>query len=144
MAEKKGMYLGLKPKDVDEKIWFAVINAWKNGLSDREAAYRASEYSDIQIKASDIQRWKKENPDIRELCEMLKDDIKAIAKTNIKKLLDNGDDKTSRWYLEHKCPEEFSTKAAVAFEGAAVEVSLADKEQALKDLVEQFKNGGNE
>lgn len=137
----RGMYLGLKPKDVKEDVWCAVIEAWKNGLSDREAAFRASAYTEIQVKASDIQTWKRENSDIKELCEMLKDDIKATAKINVKNLLDNGDDKTSRWYLEHRCPEEFSTKAAVAFEGAAIEVSLDDKDKALKELVEQYKAG---
>lgn len=141
--ETKGMYLGLKPKEVEEKVWKAVIAAWKNGLSDREAAFRASEYSEVQVTASDIKKWKKENPDIAELCEMLKDDLKATAKTNIANLLKAEDDKTSRWYLEHKCPEEFSTKSAVAFENA-VTVSLSDKEAALKELVEQFRNGNGQ
>ena len=139
----KGMYLGLKPKDVDENIWCAVIGAWKNGLSDREAAFRASADTEVQITASDIKKWKKENPDIAELCEMLKDDLKATAKTNIAKLLKAEDDKTSRWYLEHKCPEEFSTKSAVAFENA-VTVSLSEKEAALRELVESYKNGSGQ
>ena len=139
----KGMYLGLKPNDVEANVWCAVISAWKNGLSDREAAFRASADTDIQITASDIKRWKKENPDIAELCEMLKDDLKATAKTNIANLLRAEDDKTSRWFLEKKCPEEFSTKAAVAFENA-VTVSLSEKENVLKELVETFKNGNGQ
>jgi len=141
MSNTKGMYLGFKPKDVEEKVWCAVVKAIKNGLSDREAAFRASADSEVRITASDIKKWKKDNPDVAELFEMLKDDLKATAKTNIAKLLKNKDDKTSRWYLERKCPEEFSTKAAVAFEGQVVTASLSDKEAALKELVEKYKNG---
>ena len=136
--DRKIPYLGLKPKDVDENVWAAVIGAWENGLNDREASFRASKYTEKQVKASDIKEWKKKNPEIADLCEMLKDDIKATAKINAKKLLDAGDDKTTRWYLEHKCPEEFSTKSAVAFEGAVIELSLEEKEQRLKAMMENF------
>lgn len=138
----KVRYKGFKPEKVSDEMWMAVIQAWENGLSDREAAFRASKDSETLIKASAIKKWKTDNPDIAELCEMLKDDIKATAKINAKKLLDAGDDKTTRWYLEHRCPEQFSTKAAVAFEGAVVELSLEDKERKLNELVEKYKNGG--
>lgn len=138
---KKVPFADLKPKKVDEIVWIAVIKAWENGLSDREAAFRASKEAETVIKVDEIKKWKKDDPRIAELCEMLKDDIKALAKCNAKKLLEEGDDKTTRWYLEHKCPEEFSTKSAVAFEGAVVELSLEEKEKALKDLVEQFGHG---
>lgn len=134
-------YKALKPKKVSDAVWIAVIRAWENGLSDREAAFRASRETEEMVTASDIKQWKKDNRQISELCEMLKDDIKATAKINTKKLLDAGDDKTTRWYLEHKCPEEFSTKSAVAFEGAVVELSLEEKEKALKELVATFQHG---
>ena len=139
--DKSVPYKSFKPEKVSDETWTAVIRAWENGLSDREASFRASKYSETRIQASDIKQWKKENPEISELCEMLKDDIKATAKCNAKSLLDAGDDKMTRWYLEHKCPEEFSTKSAVAFEGAVVELSLEEKEKALKELVEKFKDG---
>lgn len=138
---KKVPFANLKPKKVDETLWVAVIKAWENGLSDREAAFRASREMEEIIKADELKKWKKDDPRIAELCEMLKDDIKALAKCNAKELLEAKDDKTTRWYLEHKCPEEFSTKSAVAFEGAVVELSLEEKEKALKDLVEQFGHG---
>ena len=138
---KKVPYKGFKPNNVSDETWTAVIKAWENGLSDREASFRASKESETRVLPSDIKQWKKDNPEISELCEMLKDDIKATAKCNAKSLLDAGDDKMTRWYLEHKCPEEFSTKSAVAFEGAVVELSLEEKEKALKDLVEQFGDG---
>lgn len=138
---KKVPFANLKPKKVDEALWIAVIKAWENGLSDREAAFRASREMEEIIKVDEIKKWKKDDPRIAELCEMLKDDIKALAKCNAKELLEAKDDKTTRWYLEHKCPEEFSTKSAVAFEGAVVELTLEEKEKALKNLVEQFDHG---
>lgn len=138
---KKVPFADLKPKKVSEIAWIAVVKAWENGLSDREAAFRASKEAETVIKVDEIKQWKKNDPRVAELCEMLKDDIKALAKCNAKKLLEAGDDKTTRWYLEHKCPEEFSTKSAVAFEGAVVELTLEEKEKALKDLVEQFGHG---
>lgn len=134
-------YKDLKPKKVTDKAWVAVIKAWENGLSDREAAFRASKEDKVWVTVTDIKQWKKDKPAISDLCEMLKDDIKATAKVNAKKLLDEGDDKMTRWYLEHKCPEEFSTKSAVAFEGAVVELTLEEKEKALKELVETFGHG---
>jgi len=134
-------FIGYKPEKVNDDIWTAVIEAWENGLSDREAAFRASRYTNIPLTANEIKQWKKNDPRIAELCEMLKDDLKATAKMNAAKLLKQGDDKTTRWYLEHKCPEEFSTKSAVAFEGAAITLSLEEKEKALKELVESFEDG---
>ena len=134
-------FIGYKPEKVNDDIWTAVIEAWENGLSDREAAFRASRYTNIPLTANEIKQWKKDDPRIAELCEMLKDDLKATAKMNAAKLLKAGDDKTTRWYLEHKCPEEFSTKSAVAFEGAAITLSLEEKEKALKELVESFEDG---
>ena len=50
--------------------------------------------------------------------------------------------KTARWYLERKAADEFSTKQAVAFEGAVIELSLEEKEKKLKELVEEFDPNG--
>ena len=49
--------------------------------------------------------------------------------------LPNGE-AASREYMRH-----VATKSAVAFEGAVVELTLEEKEKALKDLVEQFGHG---
>ena len=140
MAKKENGYEHLMPKGVKAEVWQSVVKSWRNGLSDREAAFRACEDTGGTITVKDIQKWKQASRDVAELCERLKDDLKATAKSNIAGLLRKQDDKTSRWYLEHKCPEEFSTRSAVAFENQ-VTVSLAEKEEALKAMVEQFENG---
>lgn len=134
-------YKKLKPKNVDDIVWKTVVEAWENGLSDREAALLASRNTEDMIKASDIARWKKENPDVAELQAFLEVSLRAEAKLNIKDAIKSGKTKVSQWYLERKAADEFSTKSAVAFEGAVVELSLEEKEKALKELVETFGHG---
>lgn len=141
MSTKKVPYRNLKPKDVDDEVWTSVVKAWENGLSDREAALLASRNTDTMLKASDIAKWKKENPDIAELQAFLEVAVRTDAKLNISEAIRAGKTKVAQWYLERKAADEFSTKSAVAFEGAVVELTLEDKEKALKNLVEQFDHG---
>lgn len=143
-VQQKSDFIHLKPKEVDADVWITVVSAWRNGLNDREAAFRACEDTGKAVRAEDIKLWKKGSYEVAELCERLKDDLKSVAKTNVANTLRSGDKdgKMSRWYLEHRCPEEFSTKSAVAFEGQVVNLSLAEKEEALRELVENFENGG--
>ena len=141
MSTKIVPYESLKPNNVDAEVWSTVVEAWENGLSDREAALMASRNSDEMIKASDIAMWKKKNPEIAELQAFLEVSLRADAKLNIKDAIKAGKTKVSQWYLERKAADEFSTKSAVAFEGAVVELSLEEKEKALKELVETFGHG---
>lgn len=138
-------YSELKPKKIKDVSWEAIIEAWENGLSDREAAFRATKLGFDTIKAEDIRRWCKENPDLGELRANLLNDLLSSAKLTIAETLKDADSKervkTARWYLERKAADEFSTKQAVAFEGAVVELSLEDKERKLKELMEQFHSG---
>ena len=137
--KKKGKFLALKPAYVSEEAWFAVIEAWENGLSDREAAFRASREGEALFTATDIKKWIKENPEIGELRGYLMDDLISPAKLNVSKSLKNGSVQTSKWYLERKAADEFSTKSAVAFEGAVVALSLEEKEKALNEMLKDFE-----
>ena len=141
MSTKKVPYKNLKPKNTDDEVWTSVVKAWENGLSDREAALLASRDTETMLKASDIAKWKKDNPDIAELQAFLEVAVRTDAKLNISEAIRAGKTKVAQWYLERKAADEFSTKSAVAFEGAVVELSLEEKEKALKDLVEQFGHG---
>lgn len=141
MSTKKVPYRNLKPKNVDDGVWTRVVKAWENGLSDREAALLVSRDTETVFKASDIAKWKKENPDIAELQAFLEVAVRTDAKLNVSEAIRAGKTKVAQWYLERKAADEFSTKSAVAFEGAVVELSLEEKEKALKDLVEQFGHG---
>lgn len=141
MSTVKVPYKNLKPKNVDDAVWTSVVKAWENGLSDREAALLASRDTETMLKASDIAKWKKDNPEIAELQAFLEVAVRTEAKLNVSEAIRAGKTKVAQWYLERKAADEFSTKSAVAFEGAVVELSLEEKEKALKDLVEQFGHG---
>lgn len=141
MSTKKIPYANLKPKDVDAEVWTIVVQAWENGLSDREASLLVSRKLNVYVKASEIAKWKKDNPEIAELQAFLEVAVRTDAKLNVSEAIRAGKTKVAQWYLERKASDEFSTKSAVAFEGAVVELSLEEKEKALKDLVEQFGDG---
>ena len=141
MSTKKIPYGNLKPKDVDAEVWTIVVEAWENGLSDREASLLVSRKLNVYVKASEIAKWKKDNPEIAELQAFLEVAVRTDAKLNVSEAIKAGKTKVAQWYLERKAADEFSTKSAVAFEGAVVELSLEEKEKALKDLVEQFGDG---
>ena len=139
-------FMNKKPKEVDASVWQVVVEAWENGLSDVEAAFRVQKLLGIDLKAETIRKWCKDYPDtVGELRAMLLNDLLTDAKLTIAEILRDPDNKerakTARWYAERKGADEFSTKQAVAFEGAVVELSLEEKEKALKDLVEKFHSG---
>ena len=133
-------YGALRPQGVSTKAWNAIIEAWENGLSDREAAFRAVKYSKVPIKESDIKAWMAENPDIQKLRDYLHSDLVAMARMNVAEEIRNGNTAVSKWYLERKKADEFSTKAAVAFEGAVAELSLEYKQKQLEELMKEFRN----
>lgn len=137
----KTNFISLKPENVEEAVWSAVVEGWYNGLSDRQAAFRASMTTGIEITGADIQKWQKDNPEIKELKYNLQDALLTAGKINIADSIRDGNTVDSKWLLERKAADEFSTKQAVAFEGAAIELSLADKEKSLADFVESFKDG---
>ena len=138
MSNVKVPYMGLKPKEISNTAWRTIVEAWQNGLSDREAAFRASRNSKNFIKASDIQRWFRENPDIEELKLFLLDDLLSESKMTVADSIRCRDVRTAKWFLERKAPNEFSTKAAIAFEGAAVELTLEEKEKKMQEFMDGF------
>lgn len=142
MARKssKVPYKGMKPTNISDKAWSAVIESWQNGLSDREAAFRASREGDAHIMESDIKHWIKKNPDIADLKEHLQAELISASKLVIADQIKRGDIKTAKWYLERKAANEFSSKAAVQFEGAVVDLTLEEKDKALKEMWEKFNN----
>lgn len=140
MSAKKVPYKGLKPEIVSDIVWCAVVDAWTNGLSDHDAAFRASKHEDVRITEADIKGWIKENPDIGELREYLHADLVSESKLVIAKAIRSEDVKTAKWYLEKKAPDEFGSKAAIALKDAVIELSLADKEQALNAMMEKYEN----
>ena len=132
----------LKPENVTPLTWELVVNAWENGLSDREAAFYASLKGDMEITAEDIRTWIHDDPEIGELKANLHSALLSEAKMTIADSLRDRDIKTAKWYAERKGADEFSTKQAVAFEGAIVELSMEEKEAKMKELLEGFEIDG--
>lgn len=139
MSRQKTAYVSLKPKNVKDATWRAVIEAWENGLSDREAAFRASKYGEFTT-VKDIKDWIKSNPEIGELKAMFESELRGAAKMTVAGALRDGDVKTAKWYLERKAADEFSTKASIEFENAVVALTLDEKEEALKQMIENFES----
>ncbi len=139
MSRQKTPYASLKPKHIKDATWRAVVDAWENGLSDREAAFRAGKYGE-NITTDDIKKWIKDNPNIGELKAMLEAELRSAAKMTVADAIKDGDVKTSKWYLERKAADEFSTKSSIEFENAVVALTLDEKEEALKQMIENFES----
>ena len=144
MAKAKVPFLKLKPRGLKIVTWQIILNAWENGLSDREAAFLASKDGNAYVTEEDVKGWLADNADIASLKDFLQSDLLSNAKLNIADNIRNGNVSTSKWYLERRAPEEFSTKAAVAFEGAVVGLTMEEKQAEIDQLLEGFGVGSKE
>lgn len=144
MAKAKVPFLKLKPRGLKIVTWQIILNAWENGLSDREAAFLASKDGTAYVTEEDVKGWLAENADIASLKDFLQSDLLSNAKLNIADNIRDGNVATSKWYLERKAPDEFSSKAAVAFEGAVVGLTMEEKQAEIDKLLEGFGVGSKE
>ena len=131
-------YAGLKPKDLSDAAWTEIVLSWENGLSDREASFRASRSGGVHVTEAQIKEMVESNADISGLRDFLKSALVSQAKLNIAHDLNKGSVSTAKWYLERRAPEEFSSKQAVAFEGAVVGLTMEEKQKELDKLLESF------
>lgn len=137
-AIKNIPFRALKPSDISDVQWREIIDAWQNGLSDREAAFRASKISGKLVTEARIKQLIAESEDVTFIRDCSHSEILSKAKLNIKKSVEAGNVSTSKWLLERKAPEEYSSKAAVAFEGAVASLSMAEKQEEMAAFMEQF------
>lgn len=145
MSRQKVPYLKFKPEKMNDATWRTLVESWENGLPDSDIAFLLTKTDETkEMTADEIRQLCKDNPKVGELRAMLLSSLMTSARTNVADAIREGDIKTSKWYLERKAADEFSTKQAVAFEGAVIELSLEEKEKALKDLVEKFDSGEEE
>lgn len=139
-------FLNKKPEKVAADVWEIVVEAWDNGLSDNEAAFRVQKLLGKDLKADEIRQWCKDYPEVGELRACLQNDLLCDTKLVIAKTIRDDRNKeqikTARWYAERKGANEFSTKQAIAFEGAVVELSLEEKERMLKERMDEFFEDG--
>lgn len=138
MPRQKTPYASLRPKHINEAAWREIVSAWENGLSDREASYRASRDNKVFITEAEIKQMVAESPQISGLRDFLLSDIVSKAKLNIADSIREGSISTSKWYLERKAADEFSSKASVAFEGAVIGLTMDEKQKELEKLLDDF------
>ena len=77
------------------------------GLSDREACLIAD------INPTTLYDYCNTHPDFKERKELLKERPKTTAKLNVAEAIENKDIELSKWYLERKAKDEFSTKQTI-------------------------------
>jgi hypothetical protein len=92
------------------------------GLTDLEACL----YADIGTTT--LYNYCEENPEFRERKEELKQHPTAKARLNVTEAIENGNEDLSKWWLERKARDEFSTKQEVK-----ANITYEDK---LKDVVD--------
>ncbi len=101
--KKKGNKVG-RPTKITKDILEKLDNAFSLGHSDEEACLVA------QIDPQTLYNYCKKHPNYSSKKELLKNSPKIVARRNIVKDLNDGDVKTSKWYLERKAKDEFSNR----------------------------------
>ena len=88
------------------------------------------------ITPSTLYNYCNKNPEFSEKKELLKHRPKINAKFNVADAIENGDVDLSKWYLERKAKDEFSTKQDIAVSGS-VNNPMADlTTEELKKLID--------
>lgn len=79
-------------------------DAFSKGFSDSQACIYAN------IHPSTLYEYCSKYPEFRERKENLKQNVNIIAKQNLYSKIVEGDETTSKWWLERKCKDEFSLR----------------------------------
>lgn len=103
MAEKVG-----RPTVMTEEVLQKLEYAFMRGLTDLEACLYAN------IGTTTLYNYCDENPAFRERKEELKQHPTAKARLNVTEAIENGNEDLSKWWLERKVKDEFSTKQEVS------------------------------
>lgn len=102
MAKKVG-----RPTVMTESVIGKLEMLFAKGLSDREACLI------VDIDPSTLYDYCAKCPKFSERKELLKENIKSQAKLNVAEAIENKDIEISKWYLERKAKDEFSTKQEI-------------------------------
>lgn len=142
MAKSEGQYYyKFKPQGISRAAWKGIITAWQDGLSDREAAFRASREDGILITEAELKELVATDERIADLRDYLHSDVLMMAKQNIAESIREGSVSTAKWLLERKAANEYSTKASVNFENAVIGLSMAEKEAEMDKFMDKFIKG---
>lgn len=114
-----------RPTVMTEEVINKLTFAFARGLSDREACL----YADIACQT--LYDYCTKNPEFAEQKELLKEQPKMQAKLNVSEAIENKDADISKWYLERKAKDEFSTKQEIKADVDAdvtINIELTDDE----------------
>lgn len=100
-----------RPSKMNDATLKKLEDGFLLGLSDREACI----YADIAPQT--LYNYCNDHPEYLERKELLKENLKMQAKINIAHEIKSKDTDTSKWYLERKAKDEFSTKQEHTVEG---------------------------
>lgn len=96
-----------RPFKITPDILAKLEECFLKGHSDEEACIIN------EIDPATLYRYCQSHPNFASKKELLKNNPKLIARRNIFKRLEEGDAEFSKWYLERKAKDEFSTKQEV-------------------------------
>lgn len=96
-----------RPTVMTEDVLLKLEYAFMRGLSDVEACLFAD------IGTTTLYEYCNKNPEFAERKEELKKHPTAKAKLNVAEAIENQDVDISKWYLERKAKDEFSTKQEI-------------------------------
>lgn len=123
-------YAGHYKIDNDPELKQKIELAYAKGCSKCEVCA----FADISV--STLDKYLKRHPEEAERLELLKSRPLTNARFNVTQALEEGDVDVSKWYLERKAKDEFSTKANVDITPSA---TIKDKEEALREFMDNFK-----
>lgn len=121
MAENK---VG-RPTVMTEEMIRKLELLFAKGLTDREACLIAD------LSPSTLYDYCTANPEFAERKELLKEQPKTKAKLNIAEAIEKEDVDISKWYLERKAKDEFSTKQIIDADvntDISITIELSDDE----------------
>lgn len=102
---------GGRPTSMTQAVLQKLEYAFACAMSDKEASLYAG------IAPATLYSYCDKNPEFAERKELLKKQPNITAKINMHGSLNAGDLDNSKWWLERKCKDEFSTKQSTEHTG---------------------------
>lgn len=116
------------------KIYRKLRKAWISGMPDRKAALYAG------IPPEDLKELLRMDPKLvltRNSAMARNLDVEVAARMNVNKAVSEGSVDSSKWLLERKVPEEFSTKGQISVQADDF-ATIEDKKAQLEKMMEKF------
>jgi hypothetical protein len=123
-----------RPTVMTPEVIGKLEEAFCKGLNDGEACLFAG------IKASPFYDYCQANPDFYEKKEALKKNLNIRSKINLHDKIMEGDKDVSKWWLERKAKDEFSTRTeSTGKDGESIKVESSVSKESIKTVLDLFK-----